>query len=89
MSDILILSWFGWAAYIPLLIPLVLLVRLFVMRYRWSILRMFIVSLVGLVIASLLFHYSETVVASEPYALGGNLGANYSIVQEVTMSIET
>lgn len=85
MSDILILSWFGWAAFILLLIPLVLLVRLLAKRSRWSILRMSIVSLVGLAIASLWFHYAETVVASNPLALGGKLGANHSIFQEVTI----
>ena len=85
MSDILILSWFGWAAFIMLLIPLVLLVRLLVRRSRWSILRMAIVSVLGLAIASLWFHYEETVAASEPCALGGKLGAYHSIFQEVTI----
>ena len=89
MSNIFILSWFGWAAFILLLIPLVLLVRLLVRRSRWSLLRMTIVSVLGVAIASLWFHYAETVVASEPLALGGKLGAYHSIFQEVTSPIET
>ena len=69
-----IMEWLGWSAFILLLIPLVLLVRLFVRRSRWSILRITIVSLVGVAIASLWFHFVETLAGSEPISMGGKLG---------------
>ena len=71
-----IMEWLGWSAFILLLIPLVLLVRLFVRRSRWSILRITIVSLVGVAIASLWFHFAETLAGSEPLSMGGKLGSH-------------
>lgn len=70
------MEWLGWSAFILLLIPLVLLVRLFVRRSRWSILRITIVSLVGVAIASLWFHFAETLAGSEPLSMGGKLGSH-------------
>ena len=70
-----IMEWLGWSAFILLLIPLVLLVRLFVRRSRWSILRITIVSLVGVAIASLWLHFAETLAGSEPLSMGGKLGS--------------
>lgn len=69
------MEWLGWSAFILLLIPLVLLVRLFVRRSRWSILRITIVSLVGVAIASLWLHFAETLAGSEPLSMGGKLGS--------------
>lgn len=71
-----IMEWLGWSAFILLLIPLVLLVRLFVRRSRWSILRVTIVSLVGVAIASLWLHFAETLAGSEPLSMGGKLGSH-------------
>ena len=70
------MEWLGWSAFILLLIPLVLLVRLFVRRSRWSILRITIVSLVGVAIASLWLHFAETLAGSEPLSMGGKLGSH-------------
>lgn len=70
------MEWIGWSAFILLLIPLVLLVRLFVRRSRWSILRITIVSLVGVAIASLWLHFAETLAGSEPLSMGGKLGSH-------------
>lgn len=70
------MEWLGWSAFILLLIPLVLLVRLFVRRSRWSIFRITIVSLVGVAIASLWFHFAETLAGSEPLSMGGKLGSH-------------
>lgn len=71
-----IMEWLGWSAFILLLIPLVLLVRLFVRRSRWSILRITIVSLAGVAIASLWLHFAETLAGSEPLSMGGKLGSH-------------
>lgn len=71
-----IMEWLGWSAFILLLIPLALLVRLFVRRSRWSILRITIVSLVGVAIASLWLHFAETLAGSEPLSMGGKLGSH-------------
>lgn len=70
------MEWLGWSAFILLLIPLVLLVRLFVRRSRWSILRITIVSLAGVAIASLWLHFAETLAGSEPLSMGGKLGSH-------------
>lgn len=70
------MEWLGWSAFILLLIPLVLLVRLFVRRSRWSILRITIVSLVGVAIASLWLHFAETLAGSEPLSMGGKIGSH-------------
>lgn len=75
MIGTIIMEWFGWSAFILLLIPLALLVRLFVRRSRWSILRITIVSLVGVAIASLWLHFAETLAGSESLSMGGKLGS--------------
>ncbi len=67
-------KWLGWAAFILLIIPLVLLVRLTVKKSRWSIARMTIVSVFGVAIVSLWFHYAEKIVGVEPMLLSGQLG---------------
>ncbi len=64
----------GWAAWILLLIPLVILVRLFSRRSRWSILRMVLVSLSGLAVISAWLHFAETTVGAAEGSLGGKLG---------------
>lgn len=74
MSNNQIFEWCGWAGFILILIPLVLLVRLLVKRSRWSILRMSIVALTGVVIVSLWLHYAESITAGGPMTMGGKLG---------------
>lgn len=64
----------GWAAWILLLIPLVILVRLFSRRSRWSILRMALVSLSGLAVISAWLHFAETTVGAAEGSLAGKLG---------------
>lgn len=74
MTGSLFLQWFGWAGFILLIIPLVLLVRLLVKKSRWSILRMTIVSVIGVVIVSLWLHFAEDVTGAAPLSMGGKLG---------------
>lgn len=74
MEQSIISQYMGWAAWILLLIPLVILVRLFSRRSRWSILRMVLVSLSGLAVISAWLHFAETTVGAAEGALGGKLG---------------
>lgn len=74
MTDSLLFEWCGWAGFVLILIPLVLLVRLLVKRSRWSILRMTIVALTGVAIVSLWLHYANSIIAGGPMMMGGKLG---------------
>ena len=74
MEQIIISQYLGWAAWILLLIPLVLLVRLLSRRSRWSILRIVLVSLSGLAVISAWLHFAETTVGAAEGSLGGKLG---------------
>lgn len=74
MEQSIISQYLGWAAWILLLIPLVLLVRLLSRRSRWSILRMVLVSLSGLAVISAWLHFAETTVGAAEGSLGGKLG---------------
>ena len=74
MEQSIISQYLGWAAWIFLLIPLVLLVRLLSRRSRWSILRMVLVSLSGLAVISAWLHFAETTVGAAEGSLGGKLG---------------
>ena len=74
MEKSIISLYLGWAAWILLLIPLVLLVRLLSRRSRWSILRMVLVSLSGLAVISAWLHFAETTVGTAEGSLGGKLG---------------
>ena len=78
MEQSIISQYLGWAAWILLLIPLVLLVRLFSRRSRWSILRMVLVSLSGLAVVSAWLHFSETTVGAAEGSLGGKLGIYFA-----------
>ena len=75
-------QYLGWSIWILLLIPLVLIVRLLSKRSRWSILRMILVSATGVAIASLWFHYAETVAGAEAGTMGGVLGGKLASVLE-------
>lgn len=74
MEQNIISQYLGWAAWILLLIPLVLLVRLLSRRSRWSILRIVLVSLSGLAVISAWLHFAETTVGAAEGSLGGKLG---------------
>lgn len=74
MEQSIISQYMGWAAWILLLIPLVILVRLFSRRSRWSILRMALVSLSGLAVISAWLHFAETTVGAAEGSLAGKLG---------------
>ena len=64
MGQSVISQYLGSAAWILLLIPFVLLVRLFSKRSRWSILRMVLISLSGLVVMATWLHFAETTVGA-------------------------
>lgn len=74
MVKSLLAQYFGWAAWILPLIPLVLLVRLTTRRSRWSILRMILVSLTGVLTVSLWLRYAEIIAEVPAGTLGGKLG---------------
>ena len=74
MEQSIISQYLGWAAWILLLIPLVLLVRLLSRRSRWSILRIVLVSLSGVAVISAWLHFAETTVGAAEGSLGGKLG---------------
>ena len=74
MEQSIISQYLGWAEWILLLIPLVLLVRLLSRRSRWSILRIVLVSLSGLAVISAWLHFAETTVGAAEGSLGGKLG---------------
>ena len=66
--------YLGQSAWILLLIPLVLLVRLFSRRSRWSILRMILVTVTGVLAAALWLRYAELATGAAEGAFGGRLG---------------
>ena len=75
MGQNIITEYLGWSAWILLLIPLVLLVRLVSRRSRWSVARIILVTLVGVAVASLWLHYAGMVRGDVGIILGGKLGA--------------
>ena len=79
MKESVAFQYLGWAAWVLALIPLVLLVRFFVKKSRWSILKMILVSLSG--VATLSMHYAGAV-AEAPSPWGGKLGDTLSLMLE-------
>lgn len=67
-------SHLGWSWWPLIFIPLVLLVRLLVKRSRWSILRIIIVSLVGVVVTSLWLSYVERAAGYPLGCVSGSFG---------------
>lgn len=65
---------FGEASWLLLYIPVALLVRLLVKRSRWSVLRVTVVSLLGVVVADIWLLYIERALGVEPGALCGRIG---------------
>ena len=65
---------FGEASWLLLYIPVALLVRLLVKRSRWSVLRVTVVSLLGVVVADIWLLYIERSLGVEPGALCGRIG---------------
>lgn len=70
--------YLGWASWILLLIPIVLFVRIVSRRSRWSIFRMILVSLTGVLTAALWFHYAEIAAGAPLGTFGGELGLRLS-----------
>ena len=81
MKESVAFQYLGWAAWVLALIPLVLLVRFFVKKSRWSILKMVLVSLSGVATLSLWMHYAGSV-AEAPSPWGGKLGETLSLMLE-------
>lgn len=75
MEQNIISEYLGWSAWILLLIPLVLFVRLVSRRSRWSVARILLVSILGVAVASLWLHYAGTVMGEGGGILGGKLGS--------------
>ena len=73
-----IFNYLGWSFCALSPIPIVLLVRLIVRRSRWSILRVTLVSILGVAVAALWLFYTEKTVSAEPSSLGGTLGVKLS-----------
>ena len=74
MEQSLISHYLGRSAWILLLIPLVLLVRLVSRRSRWSVLRMILVTATGVLAAALWLRYAELAAGAAEGAFGGRLG---------------
>ena len=70
--------YLGWASWILLLIPIVLFVRIVSRRSRWSIFRMILVSLTGVLTAALWFHYAEIAAGAPLGTFSGELGLRLS-----------
>ena len=64
-------NFFGWPTLILLLIPIVILVRIFVYTSRWSIFKMSIVSISGTLLISSWLFYSSIITGTN---LGGEWG---------------
>lgn len=75
MKSSLIFQYLGWSAWVLVLIPLVILVRLLVKNSRWSILKMTAVSLTGTAVLALWLCYAGQVAGMDPALWGGKLGA--------------
>ena len=64
-------NFFGWPTLILLLIPIVILVRVFVRTSRWSILKMSLVSISGTILLSTWLFYASIITGNN---LGGEWG---------------
>ena len=82
MNGSLLSQALGWSAWALLPIPLVLLVRLFLKRSRWSILRVCLVSIAGVAVLALWLHYAWAVSGLESASWGGRLGGALSSLLE-------
>ena len=82
MNESLIFQYLGWSAWVLVLIPLVILVRLLVKNSRWSILKMTAVSLTGTAVLALWLCYAGQVAGADPALWGGKLGATLADLLE-------
>lgn len=76
----MLFGYLGYAGLILLLIPLAILVRLLVKKSRWSVLRVTLVSIVGVAVSALWLHYGESVTGAE--RMGGKLGTQLATLLE-------
>ncbi len=74
MEQSILTQYLGWAAWILLLIPTVILVRIVSKRSRWSVLRISLVALIGVAVAATWLHYVEPLIGAETGAAAGRLG---------------
>lgn len=81
MKESVAFQYLGWDAWVLAPIPLVLLVRFFVKKSRWSILKMILVSLSDVATLSLWMHYAGAV-AEAPSPWGGKLGETLPLMLE-------
>ncbi|MBR0245645.1 MAG: DNA translocase FtsK [Bacteroidales bacterium] len=71
-----VLKHLGWSSVLLLLIPIVILVRILIKKSRWSIIRITLVSLTGVAIVSLWFHYAELAIGAKPLEMSGTIGTH-------------
>ena len=69
-----VLKHLGWSSVLLLLIPIVILVRIPIRKSRPSTIRISLVSLTGVAIVSLWFHYAEVAICAEPMTMSGAIG---------------
>lgn len=79
MEQGILIHYLGWAAWLLLLIPTVIFVRIVSKRSRWSVLRISLVAVVGVAVAATWLHYVEPVIGTGTGAAAGRLGGFLSL----------
>ncbi len=74
MEQGILTQYLGWAAWILLLIPTVIFVRIVSKRSRWSVLRITLVAILGVAVLAAWLHYVEPVLGVGPGTAAGRLG---------------
>ena len=74
MEQGILTHYLGWAAWILLLIPTVIFVRIVSKRSRWSVLRISLVAVLGVAALAAWLHYVEPVFGTGPGTAAGRLG---------------
>lgn len=74
MEQGILTQYLGWAAWILLLIPTVIFVRIVSKRSRWSVLRITLVAILGVAVLAAWLHYVEPVLGAGPGTAAGRLG---------------
>ena len=74
MEQGILIHYLGWAAWLLLLIPTVIFVRIVSKRSRWSVLRISLVAVIGVAVAATWLHYVELVIGAETGTAAGRLG---------------
>ena len=74
MEQGILTQYLGWTAWILLLIPTVIFVRIVSKRSRWSVLRITLVAILGVAVLAAWLHYVEPVLGAGPGTAAGRLG---------------